>query len=74
MLCLAVAMLTGVSFVVAFVIGIDVAVILGGLLTALVVATWVVLPRHKSHHRRPVRAHGSSSARGRSRTIHLAEG
>jgi hypothetical protein len=67
---LVIAMLTGVSFVV---VGLNLAVVLCGVLAALVVATWLVLPRRKCR-RRPVRPHLVSTARSRQRTIHLAEG
>jgi hypothetical protein len=73
MVCLVIAMLTGVGFVVTFVIGIGLAAILCGLLAGLVIATWLVLPKRKCH-RRPVRAPGVSTARGRSRHIRLAHG
>jgi hypothetical protein len=73
MVCLTIAMLTGVSFVVTFVIGPTLAMVLSGLLAALVIATWLVLPWRKCH-RRPRRPHGVSTARRRARTIHLAKG
>lgn len=72
MACLAVAMLTGVGFVVTFVIGPNLAAVLCGLLAALVITTWLVLPRRKCH-RRPVRPHGVSTAR-RSRAIQSVKG
>lgn len=73
MVCLVIAMLTGVSFVVTFVIGLNLAVVLCGLLATLVTATWLVLPWRKSHGR-PVRPHGVSTARRRTRTVRLVKG
>ena len=55
MLCLAVAMLTAVTFVVAFVGGVEVACILSGALAAVVVTTWLLLPHVRRHRTAQVR-------------------
>jgi Family of unknown function (DUF6328) len=72
MVCLAIAMLTGVSFVVTFVIGVHFAVALCGLLAALVITTWLVLPWRKSRSR-PARPLPKSTAGSGARAIQPAK-
>src|SRR3954453_20387460 len=55
MFCLAVAMLTAVTFVVSFVMDFAVALVLCGALAVLVVTTWLHLPRRRWY--RLVKAH-----------------
>jgi multisubunit Na+/H+ antiporter MnhF subunit len=55
MLFLVTAMLTGITFVVSFVIGVNVALVLSGLLATLVSTTWLLLPHRRRYQSLAVR-------------------
>jgi len=71
MMCLAIAMLTAITFVVSFVMGMAVALALCGALAVLVVATWLLLPRRRWY--RVVEAHSRRASAERRRAARLVK-